>query len=241
MAPLLHCHGLSLRWEKPAAVVVKALTNQPDAYWRNHELPLTATPGPATLSGLTLTGVKLSPEFDPNTTMYTASVSYATSETTVRPVPADDSYAITLFGNPPSLVQLATGINAVTITVTSADGNTANTYSITVSRGTPSTDASLVSLTLGVTSPDQWTPIFESDVLDYDVRVPHSTARISVLAATADDGATFVVGTDPAGALSGSGATLVELAEGATTTVTVTAEDGTTTRDCMARIHCAGP
>ena len=79
---------------------------------------------------------------------------------------------------------------------------------------------------------------------EYDVRVPHFTARISVLPTTADTAATFAVATEPVDALtdSGYGTALVELTEGAATTVTisVTAEDGTTTQDYVVRIHRAG-
>ena len=189
VGPLSQCGALNLRWEQPAAVVVRALTDQPYADWADHELPPTAAPAPATLRGLTLTGMNISPPFDPTTTSYTASVPYVTSETTVRPVLADpdDNYVINLAGsqvsrNTPALVPLATGANTITVDVASADGNTTNTYTVTVSRASPSTDASLSGLALGGVSPDRWTPAFSfRRVHEYDVRVPHSTARISVL------------------------------------------------------------
>ena len=249
--PLAGCHALRLRWEKPAAVVVKALTNQPYADWQDHRLPPTAIPASATLSGLTLTGMAISPGFDPATTTYTASVSYATSETTVRPRLADptETYVISgggtqLTENVPALAQLSSGANAITITVTSADGNTNTAYAVTVSRETPSTDSSLASLALGGVSPDRWTPLFDAGVYDYDVRMPHSTTRTTLLLAATYAAATVAVATDPADALtdSGFGTTVVELAEGATTTVTitVTAEDGSTTRDYVVRVHRAG-
>ena len=249
--PLSDCGALNLRWEKPAAVVVRALTDQPYADWADHELPPTAVPDPATLNGLTLTGMNISPPFDPMTTSYTGSVPYAASETTVRPVLADpdDGYVINLAGsmvsrNTPALVQLSAGANVITIAVTSVDGNTTNTYAVTVSRKRASTDASLASLTLGGVSPDRWTPAFASDVYEYDVGVPHSTARVSVQPTTADTAGTFAVATEPPDALtdSGYGTALVELAEGATTTVTitVTAEDGTTTQDYVVRVRRGG-
>ena len=252
VAPLSDCGTLHLRWEKPAAVVVRALTDQPYADWGDHELPPSPIPAPATLKGLTLTGMNISPPFDPTTTSYTASVPYVTSETTVRPVLADpdDGYVINLVGSQesdgiPALVQLATGANVITIAVTSVDGNAATTYTVTVSRETPSTDARLAALMLGNISPDRWTPAFDPAVREYDVHVPHSTARISVLTTTADAAATFKVATAPVDALidGGYGTALVDLAEGATTavTITVTAEDGATTQGYVVRIHRAGP
>ena len=252
VGPLSDCGSLRLRWEKPAAVVVKALTNQPYADWQDHELPPTAIPAPATLSGLTLTGMAVSPEFDPTTTAYTASVPYATSKTTVRPELANsgDTYTISLGGNEltedaPALAQLDAGANAITVVVTSADGNTVNSYTVTVSREAPSTDASLASLTLGGISPNRWTPPFDAEVHEYDVRVTHSVTRTAVLPETTHSAATVAVATDPADALTdgGHGTAVVELAEGATTTVTVTvtAEDGSTTQDYVVRVHRASP
>ena len=253
--PLNDCGALRLRWEKPAAVVVKALTDQPYADWRNHRLPPTPAPTAAALFGLTLTGVALEPAFDPATTAYTATVPYGTSETTVRPELAHqgETYIIALGGvqqsaDTPAVVRLATGANTITVAVTTpltGDSTATATYRVTVSRETASTDASLSALTLGGTSPDEWTPLFAPSVYEYDVRVPHSTVRTSVLPDTSDSAATYVVATDPPEALtdSGYGTALVELAEGATTTVTitVTAEDGSTTQDYVVRVYRAGP
>ena len=97
---------------------------------------------------------------------------------------------------------------------------------------------------MGGISPDRWTPAFDPAVHGYDVNVPHSTARTTVLPSTSDTAATFAVATEPADALTDReyGTALVELAAGAATTVTitVTAEDGTTTQDYVVRIHRAG-
>ena len=251
--PLSDCHGLNLRWQQPAAIVVRALTEQPYADWADHPLPPMPAPDPATLSGLTLTGITLLPDFDAATAAYTATVPYATSETTVRPVLAapTETYAISLGGSPqsanaPAVIPLTAGVaNAIAIVVTSADGNTTKTYTVAVTRTVPSTDATLAGLTLGGTSPDEWSPAFSSGVFDYDVSVPHSTVRTAVEPLTSHAAATFIVSTDPPDALtdSGYGTALVELAEDAVTTVTitVTAEDGTTIQPYVVRVHRAGP
>lgn len=138
--PLSECGALRLRWEKPAAIVVRALTEQPYADWQDHQLPPTPVSATATLSRLTLTGVDFMPTFDGATTAYTASVPYATSETTVRPVLADsdDSYAINIAGeqvadNTPALVQLDVGITTVTIIATAQDGSM-RTYTVRITR-----------------------------------------------------------------------------------------------------------
>ena len=140
VSPLTDCGALRLRWEKPAAVVVRALTEQPYADWEDHELPPTPMPAAATLSGLTLTGITIMPTFAPTTTTYTASVANATSETTVRPVLADtdDSYVINIAGeqvadNTPALVQLDVGSTTVTIVATAQDG-AMRTYTVRITR-----------------------------------------------------------------------------------------------------------
>ena len=147
--------------------------------------------------------------------------------------------------NAPAVIRLTAGVaNAIAIVVTSADRNATKTYTVTVTRTAPSTDATLAGLALGGTSPDEWSPAFSSGVFDYDVRVPHSTVRTAVLPQTTHPVATFLVSTTPEDALtdSGYGTALVELAEGETTTVTVTvtAEDDTTTQDYVVRINRAG-
>ena len=251
-APLSDCHGLNLRWQRAAAVVVRALTQQPYADWQDHQLPPTPAPSPATLRGLTLTGVALDPAFATDEMNYTASVPHALGETTVRPALADqdETYTISLDGAPqsanePAVVPLSPGSNVVAVVVTSADTNTSETYTVTVTRAIPSADATLASLALGGTSPDEWTPVFATDVYDYDVRVPHSTVRTAVGPHTSHTAATFAVSTNPPEALtdSGYGTALVELPEGATTTVTVTvtAEDGATTQAYEVRVHRAAP
>ena len=208
---------------------------------------------PATLRGLTLTGMTLEPAFDPGTTAYSAAVPFRTATTTVRPALAhlSETYEINLGGvrqsdNAPAVIPLTAGVaNAIAIVVTSADRNTTKTYTVAVTRTAPSTDATLAGLTLGGTSPDEWSPAFSSGVFDYDVSVPHSTVRTAALPQTTHPAATFLVSTMPEDALtdSGYGTALVELAAGVDTIVTVrvTAEDATTVQSYVVRVHRAGP
>ena len=87
---------------------------------------------------------------------------------------------------------------------------------------------------LGGTSSGEREPDFAPDAYDYDVRVPHSTVRTVAFPQTSHPAATFVVTTETPEALTDKvyGTTLVELADSATTTVTVTvtAEEVTTVR-----------
>ena len=91
----------------------------------------------ATLSGLALTGVDIG-AFDSATTEYTASVANGVDETTVTPTTNDDgaTYVVKLGGvtDDDSVSPLAVGKNVITVEVTAEDGQTAKTYTVTVTR-----------------------------------------------------------------------------------------------------------
>ena len=90
----------------------------------------------ATLRSLALSGVALT--FDPAVTGYTAAVANTVTETTVTPTANDDgaTSVIKLGGvaDADGTVPLSVGGNVITIEVTAEDGNTARTYTITVTR-----------------------------------------------------------------------------------------------------------
>ena len=89
----------------------------------------------ATLSGLTLSGVDFG-AFDSATTDYTASVASDVAETTVTSTVNDDgaTYVIKLGGvaDADGVIPLSVGSNVITIKVTAGDGNTSQTYTVTV-------------------------------------------------------------------------------------------------------------
>ena len=91
---------------------------------------------PATLSSLSLTGVSLSFAWD--TTEYTAEVVNGLEQTTVTATAGDEggTYQVKLNGvvDADGMVLLAVGENVITIEVSSADGNIARTYTVTVTR-----------------------------------------------------------------------------------------------------------
>ena len=94
----------------------------------------------AALSGLALSGVDFG-AFDPATTAYTASVANGVTQTAVTPTTNDGgaTYAIRLGGvaYADGVIPLAVGGNVITIEVTAEDGNTAKTYTVTVTRAAP--------------------------------------------------------------------------------------------------------
>ena len=106
----------------------------------------------ATLSGLTLSDVDFG-TFASGTTSYTASVYRSVSETTVAPTVnhSGASYVIKLGGveDTDGTVSLSVGSNVITVEVTAEDGNTARTYTVTVTRetNTPATGAPYIGST----------------------------------------------------------------------------------------------
>ena len=91
----------------------------------------------ATLSSLTLSDVNFG-TFASGTTSYTAQVANRVKETTVTPAVNDAgaSYVIKLDGveDDDGVVSLSVGSNVITIEVTAEDGNTDQTYTVTVTR-----------------------------------------------------------------------------------------------------------
>ena len=180
----------------------------------------------ATLSNLALSGVYFG-AFYPATTGYNASVANGVDETTVTPTVNHDgaTYAIKLGGvtDADGVIPLAVGANVITIEVTAEDGNTAKTYTVTVTRAAPplSADATLSSLTL---SDAPFT--FASDTTSYDVNVANGVDQTTVTATANDGGATYAIKLDGVADDDGT----VSLAVGSNViAIEVTAEDGKTT------------
>ena len=187
-----------------------------------------STPTDATLSALALSGVTLSPAFASATTAYTANGANGVGQTTVSPTVNDGgaNYVIKLGGvtDADGTVDLAVGSNVITVEVTAEDGTTTKTYTVTVTRAAPSTDATLSALGLsGVTL----SPAFASPTTAYTADVANDVEQTTVTATVNDDGASSVV---KIGGVTDADGT-VDLAVGANViTVEVTAEDGTTTK-----------
>ena len=98
-------------------------------------------PGPstdATLSGLTLSGVTLSPAFGPDTHSYSAEVGSEVTTVTVSPTAnhGGATYVIRLNGalDADGRVSLGTGASVIAVVVTAGDGATRQTYTVTVTR-----------------------------------------------------------------------------------------------------------
>ena len=185
----------------------------------------------ASLSALALSGVTLSPEFAAGTTGYTASVGNGVTATTVTATASDENASVAVTPGDADgeteghQVDLPVGEAVITVEVTAQDGETTETYTVTVTRA-GSSDASLSALALsGVTL----APAFAAGTTAYTASVGNDVAQTTVTATAADANASAVI--TPADADTGTAGHQVTLAVGATTvSVTVTAEDGQTTR-----------
>jgi hypothetical protein len=167
----------------------------------------------ASLSSLTTDIGTLVPDFDPAVTSYDLEIPNTSSEVTLT---ADaDYFAATVNGD-----GLISAPGTATITVTAQDGTTKNyVVNITVTASL-SDDATLASLTPGAGTLD---PAFSSDVTAYSLELPGGSTAVTLTTET----------THPNATVSGDGEfTNVP----GTATITVTAEDGTTTKDYVVTI-----
>jgi len=189
----------------------------------------------ASLSGLTIAGVTLSPAFDSETKLYTGAVANNVTSLSVVATTTDSKATVTITGD----TGLVVGENIVTVLVTAEDGKSFASYIVYVTRaeegqdpGTnpdnpgmnpdnPGTnpddpeagkDASLKALKLtNVTTGEVITlsPIFSGDVLEYVATTSFCT-NVKVNATLSENGAIWMLG-------SGSGSVFTDLKVGANT------------------------
>ena len=173
----------------------------------------------ANLRALSLSEGTLNPTFDAATISYAASVGNDVAEVTVTATKSHGSANVVQ--SPANPVALTVGATPITVMVTAGDGTTTKEYTVTVTRAGPgagSNDANLSDLSL---SEGTLSPTFDAATTSYAASVGNAIDEIDVTATLSDPNATMAQSpTNP-----------VDLAEGATPiTVTVTAEDGTTTK-----------
>ena len=147
----------------------------------------------ATLSSLTLEGIPSDLfTFDPTTTTQAVPVPFRIDETTVMAMVNHPGarIALALDGTPltnPS-IELAEGDNVITIDVMPEDLSTTNTYTITITRGMASDDATLSSLTL------EGIPFgFSPSTTTYTLTVPFEISETTVMAMVNHPGASEAI------------------------------------------------
>ena len=92
---------------------------------------ITSVSHDATLGGLSLSGIEIG-AFSGAVTSYQASVDHAVEATTVTATASHPKAAVSI--EPGSEVSLAAGANEIAVTVTAEDGETTQTYTVTVTR-----------------------------------------------------------------------------------------------------------
>ena len=226
-------------------VITVEVTAEDDSATRTYTVTVTRAAPPstdATLRALTLSGIDFG-TFASSTTSYTMQVANSVSQTTVNPTVNDSgaSYVIKLDGveDADGVIALRVGSNVITVDVTAEDGETTQTYTVTVTRAEPptpqlSSDAALSALTLsGIDF-----GIFDSTTVSYTAQVANSVTQTTVSPTVNDSGASYVIKlggvTDADGVVTLSVGTNV-------ITVKVTAEDDSTTRTYTVTVTRAVP
>ncbi|MCX6045570.1 MAG: cadherin-like beta sandwich domain-containing protein [Chloroflexi bacterium] len=148
----------------------------------------------------------LTPSFDPNILIYTATVSNATSSVSIAPTvseitastvvtvtPAGGS-PVTCTGNP-ATCPLTIGDNVIEVHVTSPDGTIVRTYSLIVTRaGSPDATLSGLTISVGTLSPN-----FAANTTNYTAIVSSTTSSVNITPTVNEINATTVVTVTPAG------------------------------------------
>ncbi|MBE5818334.1 MAG: cadherin-like beta sandwich domain-containing protein, partial [Clostridiales bacterium] len=128
----------------------------------------------ATLKELGVSEGTLSPKFNSATEKYTVNVPYKVSTITIT---AKVNHSKATMSNAHTNVALVAGeAKDIKITVTAESGAT-KTYTVTVTRGLPSTDASLKKLDI---SSGKLAPAFDPTKLEYTVNVPFTTKTFTL-------------------------------------------------------------
>ncbi len=168
---------------------------------KRYSVTLTRT-GPstiATLSNIALSNGTLSPAFASGTTSYAATVPNSVSSMTLTSTITEANATITVNGDPvisgqsSGLINLGVGANVITVEGTAQDGVTLQTYTITVTRGAPSTVATLANLAL---SNGTISPVFASGTTTYTTSVPNSVSAMTLTPTVTDATATVTVNGD---------------------------------------------
>ena len=149
----------------------------------------------ATLSALTLSAGTLAPTFAAHTDSYAADVANTTVRVTVAAT-ANSAGAVVAIAPADAdgvtaghQIDLAAGVNEITVTVTAADNTTTKAYQVAVDRDA-SADATLASISL---SEGDLSPAFAAGTNAYTAEVDAYTEQITIRATTTDADARAVI------------------------------------------------
>ena len=167
----------------------------------------------STLHSLSVNKGTLSPVFNSSTTSYAVSVAYNVSSINFLAT----AHAAAEITGDTGTRSLAVGANTFTITVKAENNVSRQTYTVAVTRAAPSNDSTLASLSV---SAGTLSPAFNSATTAYTLTVAHSVNNMTITAAANFSEAV----------ISGDTGTRAIVGGVNTFTITVTAENGVSTR-----------
>ena len=172
----------------------------------------------ADLSSLGVTGQTISPAFDKDTLTYNVTVPSDTDKATITGTLADDRGTVTGLGEK----TLSYGNNSFDVVVTAEDGTTKKTYTVNITRE-KKTDAKLSDLKVDGTT----VPGFDPETYEYTLDdVENDKSSVNITYVTSDTDAT----------VTGDGKQNLSVGDNSLK-VTVTAQDGTTTKEYTINIR----
>jgi gliding motility-associated-like protein len=211
-------------------IITTVVTAQDGTTTQTYTTTVTRVPSSdADLSNLTISSGILTPAFSSATTTYATGVSTSVTSVTVTPTTDDNTATVkvngttVVSGNASGSILLSAGANTITAVVTAQDG-TIKTYTLTVTRTSLSTNATLSGLSI---SSGTLSPVFASGTNSYTASVSNTTASVTVTPTVADATATVKVNGTTVTSGSASGAIPLTVGSNTITTV-VTAQDGIT-------------
>jgi hypothetical protein len=157
--------------------------------------------GTTNLSGLSTSAGPIAPAFNPNTLAYTVATGFTTDQTTINASTVDSTASVTVNGQGPiqgggtfGPFPVSVGQNNFSILVTSPTV-ASKTYTVTITRQPPSTNANLSNLTV---SQGTLNPSFNPGIFGYTVNVGNSVTSINVTATVQDTAASLEINNQPA-------------------------------------------
>ena len=184
----------------------------------------------STLASLSIPNITLSPTFSSGTLSYTDTVPNEISSITVIPTASESHAVITVngspvrSGSPSSVISLNVASNTITIIVTSQDGSTSHTYTVTITREI-SRDAKLSNLAISTNS---LSPVFNPSITSYTA---YAVFHDSVTVTSIHNEAHATITVNGSSVLSGAASSPINLNPGQNTIrIVVTAEDVTITK-----------
>ncbi len=174
------------------------------------------------------------PGFVPSTLEYTVDVATSVTSVDVSATKADPNAVIS--GDLPNEGQATIPLDGpgtsrvISIIVTAQDTVTTKTYTITVHRALPSSDANISALSVSVGSLNQ---PFDPNILDYTVDVPTNVDGITISATKSDSNSVMSALSSviaPSGTPIGQVTVALGLGTSTPVVITVIAQDGVTTR-----------